>query len=405
MPLKKKNKSNHRDAVSVSSEGLEMINSAITKPAELTARDTVLFNSNTVDKVLVTSTKLSYGFPVSKKHSRHSLRTVLIGPDVNKIGFKAFMDTVSLSEVRFVMAVDNNYYAIQEIGRQAFKGCKNLHSMIFPDEIRKIGSKALLACTGLQVVRLPPSLVSLESEVFRDCDNLPMLVLPWKIQEIKNRCFYQCSSLHTVILPYKLLSLGDGVFKGCAVKTCIFPGQLKKWGREVFAGCHGLQLIVPDHLAESATFHSDMSEGVDNMVLVSYSDFLRGQGFILSDKEKNQDIYPLVLFLYEVLKEGKFFHAQTLVDRFHDHRSLFDRAITHVFPVIDQKQKRHIDLAKRYFSSVFDPFSGFFTVRDRVNLESTNKQMLEARDPQLIAELIRQANLDKSTGKPTPRLR
>ncbi len=403
MPLKKNKKSKHRKFVSVSSELLEK--SAITKPTELLARDTVLFNHGTLDKTLVLSTKLSYGFPVSKKYSRHSLRRVLIGPDVQKIGFQAFMDTVSLHEVQFVMDTENNVYVIHEVGRQAFKGCKELTTLILPDSVRKLGSKALLACSGLRVVRLSSLLLSLEPEVFRDCVDLPMVALPWKMQEIKNRSFYQCSSLHTVILPCKLGCLGDEVFKGCALKTCILPGEFKKWGREVFAGCHGLQLIVPDHLAESATFQSDMSEGVDNMAMVSYSDFLHGQGFILSDKEKNQDIYPLVLFLYEVLKENKFFHAQALVDRFHDHRSLFDRAITHIFPVIDQEQKRHIDLAKRYFSSAFDPFSGFFTVRDSVNLESTNKQIHQAKDPQLIAKLLRQANSDKNTGKSAPRLR
>jgi hypothetical protein len=112
-----------------------------------------------------------------------------------------------------------------------------------------------------------------------------------------------------------------------------------------------------------------------------------------------------VLFLYEVLEEDKFFHAQALVDRFYDHRSLFDRAIIHVSPVIDHKQKRHIDLAKRYFSSTFDPFSGFFTVRDSVNLESTNTRMHEATDPQVIAKLIRKANPDKIVGKSSPRPR
>lgn len=222
------------------------------------------------------------------------------------------------------------------------------------------------------------------------------------MEEIKNRCFYQCAGLHTVILPYKLRGLGDEVFTRCALKTCILPTHLQKWGSQVFAECHGLNLIVPDHLAENNRFKTEIAEGVDDLMLVSYSDFLRGQGFILSDED--EDVYPLVLFLYQVLKEGKLFHAQELVDRFYDHRSLFDRAVTHVFPVVDQEQKRHIDLAKRYFASVFDPFSGFFTVREVSQLLATNKEMHADKNTQaLINQLMHKREPDKNGDKPTSR--
>ena len=226
--------------------------------------------------------------------------------------------------------------------------------------------------------------------------------MPWNMVEIKNRCFYQCRRLHTVVLPHKLRGLGDEVFKKCALKTCIIPTHLEKWGRQVFAECHGLNLIVPDHLAENICFKTEIAEGVDNFHLVSYSDFLRGQGFILFDK--NEDVYPLVLFLYQILKEDKLFYAQDLVNQFYEHRSLFDRAVTHVFPIVDQEQKRHIDLAQGYFASVFDPFSGFFTVSEVSQIFATNKEMHAAKSTEsLINQLIHKCEPDENGNKPTHR--
>lgn len=58
-------------------------------------------------------------------------------------------------QIPTMLSINNTNVPVTEIAKNAFKGCKNLKSVVLPNSIRKIGADAFSGCTNLEYVVMP----------------------------------------------------------------------------------------------------------------------------------------------------------------------------------------------------------------------------------------------------------
>ena len=61
---------------------------------------------------------------------------------------------------------------VKRIGEGAFQGCRNLEQVLIPEGVTSIGDYAFSYCDSLASITIPQSVIDIGHHVFRDCDNL-----------------------------------------------------------------------------------------------------------------------------------------------------------------------------------------------------------------------------------------
>jgi hypothetical protein len=97
-----------------------------------------------------------------------SMRKVVIGPGISRIGSCAFANCTELSTVEFQSAF------VIEIGWGAFLNCRNLFNFSIPVNVKRIGTIAFANCSALRSVTIP-SLARVEDQAFLSCTNLSLI--------------------------------------------------------------------------------------------------------------------------------------------------------------------------------------------------------------------------------------
>ena len=146
-------------------------------------------------------------------------------------------------------AYAGKYYEIdervEEICKEAFKGCDKLEEIVMPKKLKKIDSEAFQGCSSLTKLTLPDSLKSIDGSVFSGCSSLTKLTLPDSLESIGEHAFSDCRGLTELTLPNSLESIGDGAFRGCSELTeLILPDSVTSIGNGAFGGCSGLVKIT-----------------------------------------------------------------------------------------------------------------------------------------------------------------
>jgi hypothetical protein len=101
----------------------------------------------------------------------------------------------------------------------AFKNCKKLKDIFFPDSLEKIGSSAFLGCSAVETLYLGNNLKSIGEYSFCECIALKEIDYNDKLETISECAFYNCSSLKNVSFPESLKTIESGAFKGCKAMT------------------------------------------------------------------------------------------------------------------------------------------------------------------------------------------
>ena len=97
-----------------------------------------------------------------------SVRKVIIGKGIRRIGSCAFANCEELTTVEF-----EDVY-LGEIGWGAFLNCKNLFNFSIPVNVRRIGTIAFANCSSLRSIKIP-NLVRVEDQAFRSCTGLTLI--------------------------------------------------------------------------------------------------------------------------------------------------------------------------------------------------------------------------------------
>ena len=104
---------------------------------------------------------------------------------------------------------------VTKIGYFAFTDCTSLTDVVIPDSVTCIDNSAFLRCTNLNEISLPDSVIRLGSGVFEDCTNLKSVRLPQNLTSIPYRFFFGCSRLKSISLPDSVTQIGEAAFGFC----------------------------------------------------------------------------------------------------------------------------------------------------------------------------------------------
>ena len=108
------------------------------------------------------------------------------------------------------------------IGAEAFKNCKDLVSVEFPDTTIDFAEDTFNGCTSLTKIVLPKNLINMYGGNFKGCTSLTEIVIPASVESIANKAFENCTGLTTVTfkgIPNVLIA--SDIFTGCTNLTTI----------------------------------------------------------------------------------------------------------------------------------------------------------------------------------------
>ncbi len=172
----------------------------------------------------------------------HKLLTLVIPEHVNSICPDAFVDCHALNRIH--VASKNAYFdsrgdcnaiinsdedklvvgcmntiipsSVKSIGTFAFKGCRNLTTLDFPETIEEIEESAFELCGNLREITFPLSLSYLGPNAFSGCKMLTKITLPEQLAMIGNKAFSNCQNLATIYsMSIEPPTCGNEAFSGC----------------------------------------------------------------------------------------------------------------------------------------------------------------------------------------------
>ena len=149
---------------------------------------------------------------------------------------------------------ENTFYIssnITEIGTYAFRGCHEMHYVIFLHDAESsllIRDYAFQNCTGLKEVEIPSAVDSIGRQVFQGCTSLEKVKLPPTLTSIGDYAFQNCAELSNVEFSYNAesptLSIGARAFQNCTgLMEIEIPSNVNDIKRSPFDGCTGLSIV------------------------------------------------------------------------------------------------------------------------------------------------------------------
>ena len=134
---------------------------------------------------------------------------------------------------------------VTSIGKEAFKGCKVLTSVVIPNSVTSIGESAFHSCSGLTSVTIPNSVTSIGSFAFYGCSSLTSVTLNSEtIVSSSRMSAIFGSQVKIYIIGDEVTSIGDEAFRGCSGLTSItIPNSVTSIGNYAFQYCSGLKYV------------------------------------------------------------------------------------------------------------------------------------------------------------------
>ena len=139
-----------------------------------------------------------------------------------------------------------NTFTVASVGYYAFGGCDSLHSVVFPNTIKRIREYAFGYCSGFTgSLVIPNSVTVIDSVAFYGCTGLTSIVIPKSVARIDFKTFYGCTGLTSVTIPESVTSIGEEAFMGCTSLTnIVIPESVTCLGESAFGYCSQLISIT-----------------------------------------------------------------------------------------------------------------------------------------------------------------
>ncbi len=134
---------------------------------------------------------------------------------------------------------------ITYIGKDAFRYCDNLTSIIIPNSVTEIGERAFFICDNLASVTIGSSVTSIGNSAFWGCDNLTSIIIPNSVTSIGELAFSSCDNLTNVTIGSSVTSIGNSAFEGCKnLTSIIIPNSATSIGERAFYDCENLTSVT-----------------------------------------------------------------------------------------------------------------------------------------------------------------
>ena len=115
----------------------------------------------------------------------------------------------SFNELRY-------FIGVTYIGKEAFKDCSKLYTIVIPDNVKTIEQNEFSGCSDLQFVTWGNNITDIQDRAFYGCTSLRFIILGDYVETIGAYAFYGASSINIstlrVTLPASVKSIGDYAF-------------------------------------------------------------------------------------------------------------------------------------------------------------------------------------------------
>lgn len=151
-----------------------------------------------------------------------NLTSIILPDEITAIDSYAFYNCNNLTNI----TIPEN---VTSIGDWAFSYCTGLDNVIIPKNVNKIGNAAFYSCTGLKSIMIPQSVASIEDGTFSYCTGLTDVLIPESVTTIGERAFYGCTSLNKIRIPKNVSSIGNSAFTKCTGLSGVYITDLSAW--------------------------------------------------------------------------------------------------------------------------------------------------------------------------------
>lgn len=180
-----------------------------------------------------------------------NIESLVIPHSVKRIDDNAFEGCEKLMQVTVL-------YGTEEIGNGAFSECENLMSIDLPESVKQIGRGAFADCSALTMVSLPSGISNIRRNLFRDCRNLTRVDIPNGVRCIDDAAFFGCGNLVRADIPDSVDMIEQSAFEGCSsLREIIVPDSVRSLGGWAFSGCEQADISISASLAEKVFSASD----------------------------------------------------------------------------------------------------------------------------------------------------
>ena len=139
---------------------------------------------------------------------------------------------------------------VEKIGKAAFQK-KAIISVQIPASVKEIGESAFEKCTSLDRITFTGSgLQQIGKNAFNGCKQLKYMDLPVGLEAIGDKAFYS-SGIVFAEMPSSLRQIGSGAYYNSKIKAVHLNQGLENIGNSAFETCYSLQgLRVPASVTE-----------------------------------------------------------------------------------------------------------------------------------------------------------
>ncbi len=141
------------------------------------------------------------------------LKEVTLSTGIESIGYAAFSDCPSLTEVSLPTSLTT-------LSDLSFYRDVQLQSIDVPQGVSRVGAGAFSFCYTLADVTLSDGIASIAPHAFYLCSSLTQLVLPSTLRQLGQYAFAYCSSLQRIEVHTPPLAITDDVFEGLDCSQC-----------------------------------------------------------------------------------------------------------------------------------------------------------------------------------------
>lgn len=162
-----------------------------------------------------------------------------------------------------VVQYEGSLYRVTEIGDYSLAG-SGVTSVELPGTLTAIGTSGLGGLTGIEDIKIPNNVESLGSAIFKGCSNLKSVTFADDIQitEIPQSAF-EGTGITSINVPESVTSIGDNAFFNCNdLRTVALPAGLTSLGERAFGETANLKTIIyltDDPVSASENAFSDYS--------------------------------------------------------------------------------------------------------------------------------------------------
>ena len=192
---------------------------------------------------------------IGKEAFKHcsSLKSVIIPKSVNSIEIGAFTGCNSLKTI--IVDITNPTYdsrencnaIIETWSNTLIVGCGNT---IIPNSIETIGDESFMFCSALKSISIPGCVKSIRDYAFDGCDSLISVVINNGVINIGKYAFQRCHSLKSITIPNSVKYIDDKAFAWCSSLTSIsFGNSVTSIGKFAFEYCKSIESItIPNNV-------------------------------------------------------------------------------------------------------------------------------------------------------------